>query len=65
MCQQVSQSIIASPKKVVLITKAIVTLHKFLISITEDNYNYCPTNFAHQDGPNGLVRDKGEEIVLI
>ena len=47
--------IIASPKKVVLITKAIVALHNFLISITEDNYNYCPTNFVDQDGPNGLV----------
>ena len=47
--------IIASPKKVVLITKAIVALHNFLISITEDNYNYCPTNFVDQDGPNFLV----------
>ena len=47
--------IIASPKKVVLITKAIVALHNFLISITEDNYNYCPTNFVDQDGPNSMV----------
>ena len=47
--------IIASPKKVVLITKAIVALHNFLMSITEDNYNYSPTNFVDQDGPNGLV----------
>ena len=25
------------------------------MSITEDNYNYCPTNSGDQDGPNGLV----------
>ena len=47
--------IIALLKKVVLITKAIVALHNLLMSITEDNYNYCPTNFVDQDGPNGLV----------
>ena len=47
--------IIASPKKVVLITKTVVALHNFLISITEDNYNCCPANFVDQDGPNGLV----------
>ena len=23
--------------------------------ITEDNYNYCPTNFVDQDGSNCLV----------
>ena len=47
--------IIASPKKAVLITKAIVALHNFLMSITEDNFDYYPTNFVDQDGPNGLV----------
>ena len=25
------------------------------MSITEDNYNYFPTTFVDQDGPNGLV----------
>ena len=34
----IRQSIIGSPKKVVLITKAIVALQNFLISITEDNH---------------------------
>ena len=23
--------------------------------VTEDNYNYCRTNFVDQDGPNGQV----------
>ena len=62
--------IIDSPKKVVLITKEIVALYNFLMSITEDNYNYCPTNFVDQDGPNGLVsgewrRDSGDIIGLV
>ena len=26
------------------------------MSITERNYNYCPTNFVDQDGRNGLVQ---------
>ena len=25
------------------------------MSITEDNYNYCPNSFVDQDGPDGLV----------
>ena len=36
----VRRPIIASPKKLFLITKAIVALHNFLMSIAEDNYNY-------------------------
>ena len=47
--------IIASPKKLVLIAKTVVVLHNFLMSVTEDNYNYCPAKFVDQDGPNGLV----------
>ena len=61
--------IASPPKKVVLITKAVLALHDFLMSITEDNHNYCPTNFVDQDGPNGLVpgewRRDGDDITEI
>ena len=59
------QPIIASPKKLVLPTKAIVALHNFLMFITEGSYNYCPTNFINQDGPNGRFLENREGIVMI
>ena len=55
---------IVSPKKVFLITKAIVALHNFLMSITEDNYNYCPTKFVDQGGPNVSVLGEDKEKIM-
>ena len=60
MCRVLRQPIIASPKKVVLIAKAIVAVHNFFMSITEDNNNYCPTNLVGEwrrdsDDMTGLV----------
>ena len=48
--------IIAKVEKVVSITKAVVVLHNFLMSLrsTKDNYNYCPTNYIDQDAPSGF-----------
>ena len=49
--------IIASIEKFVFITKAVVALHNFLMSLKKDNdnYNYCPNTFIDQDGHNGLI----------
>ena len=46
--------IMASPKKLVLIKRAMVALQNSAMSIPKDNYNNCPTNFLGQDEPNGL-----------
>ena len=52
--------IIATEKKVIKITKAVVALHNFLMSMrqTNDAYNYCPANYADQDGPIGIDPDE-------
>ena len=47
--------IIASVDKVKEITKAVVTLHNFLMTENElDNQDYYPQNYIDVDGPNGL-----------
>ena len=46
---------IASPKKVASITKIIVVLHDFFMSITGGKFNLCPINFVRQHRPNGSV----------
>ena len=47
--------IIAKVENVILITKAAIALHNFLISLnsSSDQYAYCPTNFVDQESPNG------------
>ncbi|XP_047140903.1 uncharacterized protein LOC124815975 [Hydra vulgaris] len=51
------RSFIASTKKVVLITKAVVALHNFLMSKRKEslNYDYCPNTYIDQDGQNELI----------
>ena len=49
--------IIAKVRKVIAITKAVVVLHNFLMSVNETDQrynNYCPNTFVDHDGPNGL-----------
>ena len=49
--------IIAKVKKVIAITKAVVALHNFLMTVKETDrisHNYCPNTFVDQEGPNGL-----------
>ncbi|CAB4030052.1 Hypothetical predicted protein [Paramuricea clavata] len=48
--------IIANVEKVILVTKAVVALHNFLMTInsSRDNYKYCPRTFMDEDGPSGL-----------
>ena len=52
--------IIATEKKVIKITKAVVAIHTLLMSKrqTNDVYNCFPTNHADQDSPIGI--DPGE-----
>ena len=49
--------IIASIKKVVLITKAVAALHNFLMSKRKESldYDYCPNTYIDQDGQNELI----------
>ncbi|CAB4001870.1 Hypothetical predicted protein [Paramuricea clavata] len=51
--------IIATEQKVVLITKAVVALHNFLMSLTlsqrSNSYNYCPANYVDQENPCGTT----------
>ena len=49
--------IVAQVHKVKAITKAVVSLHNFLIDIKNvDNfYDYCPLNFVDHDGPTGVL----------
>ena len=48
--------IIAKPSTVILITKAIVALHNFLMSLnSNDNYSYCPPGFVDQDNSSGII----------
>ena len=48
--------IIAKVHKVILITKAVVALHNFLMTVNENDKasHYCPNTFVDQEGPNGL-----------
>ena len=34
------------------------------MSITEDNYNYCPTKFVDQGGPNVSVLGEDKEKIM-
>ena len=48
--------VIAKPNTVISITKSIVALHNFLMSLnTNDNYSYCPPGFVGQDNSSGIV----------
>ena len=48
--------IIAKPTTVISITKAIVALHNFLMSLnSNDNYSYCPHGFVDQDNSSGII----------
>ena len=48
--------IIAKVHKVIAITKAVVALHNFLMTVNENDgsNHYCPNAFIDQEGPNGL-----------
>ena len=47
---------IAKPTAVISITKAIVALHNFLMSLnSNDNYSYCPPGFVDQDNSSGII----------
>ena len=47
---------IAKPTTVISITKAIVALHNFLMSLnSNDNYSYCPPGFVDQDNSSGII----------
>lgn len=48
--------IIAKVETVASITKAVVVLHNFLMSLksTKDKCSYCPSNYVDQDGPTGI-----------
>ena len=48
--------IIAKPTTVISITKAIVALHNFLMSLnSNDNYSYRPPGFVDQDNSSGII----------
>ena len=48
--------IIGQVDKVIKITKAIVSLHNFLMSLsTDDNYNYCPLSYADRNTGEGFI----------
>ena len=51
--------IIATEQKVTLITKAVVALHNFLMSLTlsqkSNSYNYCLANYVDQENPCGTT----------
>ena len=50
--------IIAQVEKVVVITKAVVWLHNFLMSLSENsnnNYNYCPDNYVDEETAEGII----------
>ena len=50
---------IAKPTTVISITKAIVVLHNFLMSLnSNDNYGYCPPSFVDQDNSSGIIEDE-------
>ena len=47
---------IAKPTTLISITKAIVALHNFLMSLnSNENYSYCPPGFADQDNSSGII----------
>ena len=51
--------IIAKPTTVISITKAIVALHNFLMSLnSNDNYSYCPPGFVNQDNSSEITEGK-------
>lgn len=49
--------IIGLVEKVVVVTKAVVALHNFLmpLSSTESNYSYCPSGYADKETQDGFV----------
>ena len=49
--------IIAKVHKVIAITKAVVALHNFLMTVKETDQSsnhYCPNTFVDHEGPNGF-----------
>ena len=52
----VHRPIIAKPITVASITKPIVVLHNFFMSLnSNDNYSYCPPGFIDQDNSSGII----------
>ena len=52
------RTIIAHVEQVTVITKAVVSLHNFLMSlsaINNNNYNYCPANYVDRDITEGYI----------
>ena len=50
---------IAKPTTVISITKTIVVLHNFLMSLnSNDNYSYCPPGFVDPDNSSGIIEGK-------
>ena len=49
--------IIATEKKVILITKAVVALHNFLMKLNEgtSSYSYCPTSYVDLENAVGTT----------
>lgn len=48
--------IIGQVEKVVVITKAVVALHNYLMSpATENNYSYCPSGYADRETQDGFT----------
>ena len=49
--------IIAKTDKVIIITKAVVALHNYLMKkcTNVNNYNYCPSSYTDKDTTSGLI----------
>ena len=49
--------IIAKVGKAILITKAVVALHNYLMrKHSQGNFSYCPPNYTDTDGPSGFTQ---------
>ena len=49
--------IIASVERVIAVTKAVVSLHNFLLSVSknEGNFQYCSSSYADKETRKGLI----------
>ncbi|XP_057299249.1 uncharacterized protein LOC130629887 [Hydractinia symbiolongicarpus] len=59
--------IIAKVEKVVALTKAVVALHNFLVTLKDNESIYCPANFVDRETKDGFVPDdwrKGNENIM-